>query len=502
MSIRDFPWYSSMSEEEIEKRKEEIERNKREFFAEARDGFYISTREGQFLDCNRALVKMLGYESRAEVLSLDLNTELWADSKDRPKFRAIIEKQGYVRDYKGAFLHKSGRLIHVSLSSHVWRDESGNIRGYRGFVVDRTEERQMRDRLQIVETSYRELFENMLDGVFLADERGTVIDCNRSLCEIIGYTQDEFLGMNYYRDLFVDPDVVTDFRRKLTRGGEIKDYELQIVRKDGTVRDVTMSGRAGKYAAGVIVGYQGLMRDITEEKHLRRQLLQSEKVSAMGKMASQLAHELNNPIYGIMNCLELLRDVVPKTHGKAKYLDLAYNECKRTSGLLIKMLKFFKPDEERRRLTDINRLLAETLMFYERQFKNLNIRVTSDLDPKIPRVMAVGSHLKQVFINMIINANTAMPAGGDLAVSSRFDPLERSVLVSICDTGIGIPKIHLDRIFEAFFTTKKEVKGVGLGLSICYGIIKEHHGRIDVESEPGKGTVFTVYLPVDDEKPA
>lgn len=502
MTVRDFPWYSSMSEEEIQSRKEEIERNKREFFAEARDGFYISTREGQFLDCNRALVRMLGYESRAEVLSLDLNTELWADKSDRPKFQAIIEKQGYVRDYKGAFFHKSGRLVYVSLSSHVWRDESGNIRGYRGFVVDQTEERQMRDRLQLVETSYRELFENMLDGVFVADKGGTVIDCNRSLCEIIGYTQEEFLGMNYYRDLFVDPDVVMDFRRTLTRHGAIKDYELQIVRKDGTIRDVTMSGRAGKNVAGHVVSYQGVMRDITEAKLLRRQLVQSEKVSAMGKMASQLAHELNNPIYGIMNCLELLKDVVPQTHDKRKYLDLAYNECKRTSGLLIKMLKFFKPDDEKKTLTNINQLLEETLMFYERQFKNLNIRVFPDLDPEIPRVMAVGSHLKQVFINMIINANTAMPAGGDLRVSSRFDPQDKSILVSIADTGIGIPKANLDRIFDAFFTTKKEVKGVGLGLSICYGIIKEHDGTINVESEPGQGTTFTIILPANDEKSA
>lgn len=500
MAIRDFPWYSSMTAEEVEERGKEIERNKREFFAEARDGFYISTREGQFLDCNRALVKMLGYESRAEVLSLDLNTELWANPQDRPKFQAIIEKQGYVRDYKGAFIHKSGRLVYVSLSSHVWRDDTGNIRGYRGFVVDRTEERHMRDRLQFVETQYRDLFENMQDGVFIADERGTIIDCNRSLCEIIGYTQEEFLGMNYYRDLFVDPDVVRDFRRRLTRAGVIEDYELQIVRKDGTTRDVTLSGHAGKDSSGEVMSYQGLMRDVTEAKRLRQQLLQSEKVSAMGKMASQLAHELNNPIYGIMNCLELLKGSLPPNHDKRKYLDLAYNECKRTSGLLIKMLKFFKPDDEQKSPTNVNMLLEETLLFYEKQFKNLNIRITTDLDPDLPQLMAVGSHLKQVFINMIINANTAMPNGGELRVSSRFDPADRQISVSIADTGVGISKPNLDRIFDAFFTTKKEVKGVGLGLSICYGLIKEHDGRIDVESELGVGTRFTIYLPVNGEE--
>jgi two-component system NtrC family sensor kinase len=217
----------------------------------------------------------------------------------------------------------------------------------------------------------------------------------------------------------------------------------------------------------------------------------------MGKMASQLAHELNNPIYGIMNCLELLKDAVSEQHQRRKYLDLAYNECKRTSGLLIKMLKFFRPDEEKKVETNINKLLEETLLFYEKQFMNLNIRVKTEFQSDLPRIMGVESQLKQVFINMIINANTAMPSGGELRVASRLEPDNEAVAVEIQDTGVGIKAEHLDKIFDAFFTTKKEVKGVGLGLSVCYGFIREHGGRIDVESELGKGTKFTIYLPVN-----
>ena len=187
--------------------------------------------------------------------------------------------------------------------------------------------------------------------------------------------------------------------------------------KDGSRRDISMSGYASRNSAGEIIHFQGLMRDVTESKRLRAQLIQTE--SAIGRMASQLAHELNNPIYGIMNCLDLLKDVVPETNEKRRYLDLAYNECKRTSGLLIKMLKFFKPDDEKKSLTDVNKLLEETLLFYERQFKNQNIRVETDFAPDLPHIMAVGSHLKQVFINMVINANTAMPSGGELKISSR-----------------------------------------------------------------------------------
>ena len=124
----------------------------------------------------------------------------------------------------------------------------------------------------------------------------------------------------------------------------------------------------------------------------------------------------------------------------------------------------------------------------------------TNLAADLPAIMAVGSHLKQVFINMVINANTAMPSGGELRISSESRPEEHEIAVIITDTGVGIPPQNVDRIFEAFLTTKKKVKGVGLGLSISYGFIREHGGRIEVQSEVGKGTTFSIYLPVSDRR--
>ncbi len=487
-----------MTQEQIEERLRELERCYDDFFQEAKDGFYISTREGQFLDCNDTLVNMLEYRCTEELLRIDLNYDLWMNLADRQTFQSIIEEQGFVRDYEAIFKRKNGDPIHVSLSSHVWRDSRGRIRGYRGFVVDRTKEKIMRDRLVVSETKYRDLFENIKDGLFISDAKGAVIDCNRALLDIIGYSKEEFLRMDYYRKLFTDPERVIDMRRKMTHEDYIKDYELQIVRKDGTLRDVSMSGYAGRDSFGEVIHYHGMMRDITERKRLRKQLVNSERVGAMGKMASQLAHELNNPIYGIMNCLELIKDAVPEEHQRRKYLDLAYNECQRTSMLLLKMLKFFKPDDEKRVRTNVNKLLEETLLFYEKQFKNLNIRVTTDLQPDLPDAMAVESQLKQVFINMVINANAAMPSGGELRVTSRCSEESGNIQITIADTGIGIAPENMDRIFEAFFTTRKEARGVGLGLSVCYGFIRDHGGEINVASEVDKGTMFTIDLPFSD----
>jgi PAS domain S-box-containing protein len=498
MTTRKFLSVIDMSREQIQDRLDEIERSYPEFFRVAREGFFISTRAGQFVDCNDALVKMLGYEVTEELLTRELEKDLWMRAEDRRAWQLEVEMKGQVSDYEALFKRKDGTPFYMEISAQVWRDRSGNIAGYRGFMVDKSKEKILQEKINASEIKFRELFENIQDGVFIADAHGKVLDCNSALGRIVGYTRDEFLKMDYYRDLFVSQEDIAEFRKQVTDEGSVKDYELQIYMKDGSRRDISMSGYASKDKNGETVNFQGLMRDVTESKRLRAQLIQTE--SAIGRMASQLAHELNNPIYGIMNCLDLLKDVVPETNEKRKYLDLAYNECKRTSGLLIKMLKFFKPDDEEKTLTDVNKLLEETLLFYERQFKNLNIQVGTDLAPDLPQIMAVGSHLKQVFINMVINANTAMPSGGELRVSSQSRPEENEIAVVITDTGVGIPPQNVDRIFEAFFTTKKKVKGVGLGLSISYGFIKEHGGRIEVQSEVGKGTTFSICLPVSDRK--
>lgn len=486
-----------MTFDQIEDRLMEIQRNYSEFFEAAHDGFYISTREGHFLDCNQALVRMLGYRVTEEVLSMDLNTDLWLNPSDRTRFQEIIEEFGKVDDYQAVFRRKDGSPLYVALSSRTWLDRQGRVRGYRGLVVDNTEKKAMEAKLAVCETRYLDLFETMKDGVFISDVRGRVIDCNPAFCDIVGFSKGQFLAMDYYRDLFVNPESILRFRREVTKDGYVKDRELQIRRQDGSVRDVSITGYACRNSSGEVTGYQGLLRDVTETKHLYKRLMQSERLSAMGKMASQLAHEVNNPISGIMNCLELVGEALPADHPKKKYLDLAYDECKRTSVLLIKMLKFFKPDDEKRSETDINRIIRETLLFYERQFMNLNIRVVTDLQTDLPIIPAVESQLKQVLINMIVNANAAMPSGGDLYVASSFDPASKTILIKIRDTGVGIAPESLDKIFDAFFTTKKELlKGVGLGLSICYGFIREHGGTIDVESEIGKGTCFTIHLPL------
>jgi two-component system NtrC family sensor kinase len=226
----------------------------------------------------------------------------------------------------------------------------------------------------------------------------------------------------------------------------------------------------------------------------QEQLLQSEKLAAMGRLTSQIAHELNNPLYGIMNTLELLKTEVPLQSKRRKILEMALSETVRLADLLKKMLNFSKPEEEAKQPVDLNVVLDEILILVRKQFQENSIRIATSFEDDLPAVYASRNQLRQVFLNMISNARDAMPEGGTLTIRTTSNP--RGVRIEIADTGVGIREEHIDKIFDAFFTTKEATKGVGLGLSVCYGFIKEHGGDITVSSRRGEGTVFTIILPL------
>jgi two-component system NtrC family sensor kinase len=209
---------------------------------------------------------------------------------------------------------------------------------------------------------------------------------------------------------------------------------------------------------------------------------------------------LNNPLYGIMNTLELLKTEIAPENRRRKILEMALSETVRLSDLLRKMLSFSKPDQEERHPVDVNSILDEILLLHEKQLKENDIQIDYRLNEGLGRVNASKNQLRQVFLNMVANARDAMNNGGTLTVTTGGD--DRKVVIDIEDTGMGIREEHLSKIFDSFFTTKGEVKGVGLGLSVCYGFIKDHGGDIQVDSQEGSGTTFTITLPIHNAEKA
>jgi two-component system NtrC family sensor kinase len=273
------------------------------------------------------------------------------------------------------------------------------------------------------------------------------------------------------------------------------------VRQDGTVVEGNLSAAIIYDSSGKEIATVGSFVDLKErldmERALRRtqeQLLQSEKLAAMGRLTSQIAHELNNPLYGIMNTLELLKTEISPESKRRKVLEMALSETVRLSELLRKMLSFSKPDQEEKQPVDLNTVLDEILLLHEKQLQENDIKIKASFAKALPQINASKNQLRQVFLNLVANARDAMPSGGTLSVKTESD--KDNVNIEFSDTGVGIKEEHIKKIFDSFFTTKDTVKGVGLGLSVCYGFIKDHGGDIKVKSEVNEGTTFRITFPV------
>ncbi|UCF95685.1 MAG: PAS domain S-box protein [Desulfobacterales bacterium] len=489
----------------IEERIKASEEDYRRLFENVGCGVYMSTKEGKFLNANHTLVEMLGYASKEEFLEIDITRDLYVRPEDRRKFQEIIERDGRIIDYEVEFKRKDGSIVSVLHTAQARYDEEGRVLGYEGINVDQSERKRMERELREAHDFLNEIVRSSPNAIMAADMKGNIIIWNRAAEEILGYKAAEVLGKINITEIYPE-GMAKEIMRKL-RGpgyggiGRLNSYPVVYVRRDGVVVE-------GNLAAALI--YDGQQREIAsvgifvdlkerlEMEHKLRdtqeQLLQSEKLAAMGKLTSQIAHELNNPLYGIMNTLELLKTEVSPQNKRRKILEMALSETERVAELLSKMLSFSKPDEEAKQPVDINVIVNEILLLVRRQLQENSIAVSSSFGDGLRKVYASKNQLRQVFLNMISNARDAMPDGGTLRIETAEDGDD--VHIRITDSGVGIREEDISRIFEAFFTTKDSIKGVGLGLSVCYGFIKEHGGDIKVSTQRGSGTTFTITLPV------
>ena len=493
---------------ERKRREEELrtsEENFKNLFEHVACGVFISSKEGKFINANRALLDMLGYESQDEFQKIDISKDLYVRPADREKFKEMIEREGRVIDYEVEFKRKDGRNVPVLLTGHARYDKNGNVIGYEGLNVDISQRKLMERQLKEAYDFINKIIQSSPNAIIATDMSGSILIWNRAAEETLGYKANEVIGKMGIEKIYPEGTArkVMQMMRSPEHGGvgKLKAYPMVYVRQDGTVVEGNLSAAIIYDAEGKEIASVGSFVDLKErldmERALRRtqeQLLQSEKLAAMGRLTSQIAHELNNPLYGIMNTLELLKTEVSPQSKRRKVLEMALSETERLSELLRKMLSFSKPDQEEKQAVDLNTLIDEILLLHEKQLHENDIKIKTSFATELPLIMASKNQLRQVFLNMVANARDAMPEGGTLSVKTVSD--KETVKIEINDTGIGIKEEHLKRIFDSFFTTKDSVKGVGLGLSVCYGFIKDHGGDIQVKSEVDKGTTFTITFPI------
>lgn len=494
----------------FEERLKASERRYRELFHQVGEGLFISTPEGKFIDCNQALLDMLGYEDREEFLKIDIARDLYVNPEERKAFQEMMAQDGHVKEWEVEFKRKDGGKITVLLSANAIRDTGGEIVGYEGINIDITQRKALERELRETYDFMRRLIESSPYAIIATDIKGNIIVFNRAAEELLGHKAEEVLGKIHITQLY-PPGTAKEVMKKLRSpdyggGGRFTGSDFTIMNKWGEEIPIHLSA-AIVYQDEEEVASVGIFTDLRPqlamEKKLQEtqlQLIQSEKLRSLGEMAAGVAHEINNPLGGILIYASLLMEDLPPDGQGWEDLEKIVQEATRCKEIVKSLLEFARQSGPKMELTDVNRAITDGLLFLENQATFHNIEIKKELDPSLPLILGNAGQLKQVFMNIIINAADAMQERGTLSIKTSLADDGNSVVIEFADTGKGIPEEILPRIFDPFFTTKEVGKGTGLGLSMSYGIVKEHKGDIEVDTVVGQGTTFRIILPLELEK--
>lgn len=345
--------------------------------------------------------------------------------------------------------------------------------------------------LEHLKNFHENLVNNMAEGMTVQDAEGRVTFINPSAAAIFGRRPEEVIGQRVVDLLPASQQSAIVHAMARRQAGKSDQYELEVVRPDGTRLPVLVAGRP-LYEGETFAGTVAVFTDLTEVKQLQTQLIQAARLSATGQLAASLAHEINNPLQAIHNGLQILLTFPTEPEEQREYLEVTAHEVERLIEMVGRILDFSRRPKLEMEELAINDVVGTVLLLASKYLQHRRVALEQNLAPDLPPVWAASDALKQVFLNLLINATEAMRGGGELRVTSGWNGHDW-VDVSFADTGVGIPAGDLDQVFQPFYTTKD--RSSGLGLAVSYNIVRQHGGWILIESEVGVGTTATVRLP-------
>lgn len=472
--------------------------------------------EGRILRCNMAMKNFVG-----KPFNKIINHSCWeimlgttTPIEDYPFFRM---KETLHRET--TTLSLNDRWFIISIDPIL--NEADRLIGAVNTISDITEQKHTEVALRSSEEKYRTILENIEDGYFEVDIAGNFTFFNDSLCRIYGYSREELMGMNdrQYTDQENAKKLFQAFNKVYRTGESTKEFDWEIIRKDRTKRCIEASVSLMKDPSGNRIGFRGIVQDITDRKQaekeiaaLQEQLRQSQKMEAIGHLAGGIAHDFNNLLTVIRGYSDLVLSSLDQNNPLYSDTMEIKNASEKAESLTRQLLAFSRKQVLQPKVLDLNTLVSNMNKMLQRLIgENIELVTLSAKD--LGMVKADIGQIEQVMINLAVNARDAMPKGGKLTIETSNVELDEEytrthinitpgcyVMLSISDTGIGMPPEIRERIFEPFFTTKEKDKGTGLGLSTVYGIVKQSEGSIWVYSEPGQGTSFKIYLPRIEEE--
>jgi two-component system NtrC family sensor kinase len=386
------------------------------------------------------------------------------------------------------------QIVVAIANARLYEEVSEAAERHRRAVED---ERRAREVAAQSEERYARLVESAFDAIFTVDQDGFITSANRSLEQAVGKRREQLLGTPAVA--LADP---RDRRVALNAfagamSGEPQRAQVRYADWSGETRTCSLT-LTPLSEGDRITGSICIVRDVTDDVRITEQLMQQEKLAAVGELVSGVAHELNNPLASVMAFAQLLlaQESEETSRTRSEALEAIHHEARRAAKIVANLLTFARQHQPERAPTDLNRVVADTLELRRYSLRTARVRVEVKLDPAMPPTMADPFQLQQVVLNLLANAEYALSSwAGDRVVTVSTRAADELLTITVADSGPGISEDHLTRVFNPFFTTKPVGEGTGLGLSISDGIVREHGGRIRVESTPGSGATFVIELP-------
>jgi two-component system NtrC family sensor kinase len=464
--------------------------------------------EGIIIYVNPAVEETFQYGPK-ELMGNNFAKYLAGGEEELQRFIKTIWEAEKIKNYELEIIRKDGKILNTIISISLIKNGDKEITGILGITKDISERKKLIRETRKVHDCLETLIENSADAIVTTDIRGSITFVNRAAERIYGYQSSEAIGKPVVQLFVWGREEVKRITKLIkAKDGWLQDYETELLTKDNCKIPVNFTASFLRDESGKITEILTITRDISERKRLGSQLIQTEKLASMGELAAGVAHELNNPLGGILGYAQY---ILEKMGGESfnnlteqefniyvKHISYIEREAQRCKTIIQNLLRFAQAYRVEHSLINVNTVLEETLVFTQHQLQMYGITLVKNLEPNLPMTKGNAHQLQQVFANLIINARQAMPEGGTLTISTRSTP--KAIEMEFGDTGCGIAQENLAKIFDPFFTTRKPGEGTGLGLSVSYGIIKEHHGEVNIKRSKGQGATFLISFPMVNNK--
>lgn len=474
-----------------------------ELFETLQEGIYIVTPEDQILDVNPALVRILGYDNKAELLARKVS-EVFPDESLRDMIRHEVDRQPVLEGREITLIRKDGVPVTCLNTAAAVRDSSGKVLRYQGALMDISSRREIERRLHKQQEFARRLVDSFPDLILVLDTKLHYTFVSPRCSDTLGYDLDAMQRMDFGHCAHPEdlPGLLGLYEEIVHGKKSFSSKEVRVRHKNGDWRRILFNFSPLFDERNKIEGVVLSGRDVTDLKRLEEQLIQAEKLAAMGQMLAGVAHELNNPLTAILGVTELVRERDGLDDSMKRQLDLTHRQARRAARIVQNLLEFSRPASPQKKSIDLNSIIERTLQLHEHSLRRNQVAVDFTPRSDLPPVVGDANQLIQVLLNLITNAEQAIREVRESGrVQIRLGASTGNVVVTVQDDGVGISPDALPRLFDPFYTTKRPGGGTGLGLSICLSIVREHGGTIQAEPLPGGGSAFKVYLPIARDLP-